>query len=129
MFIPYPDAERVVMDLLDGIAPTVTSLPHKFDTPVIVVQRVGGAPDADDITDYPLVLVSCYGADRPAAWALAAEAQVAVLSSPGQGDGFCVDEAEVATGDQQIPDLDPDDRRVTSVYRLGWRRQYHLVQA
>lgn len=120
---PYPDAETVLLDLLEPIAPAVTSLPARFEPPMIVVERVGGAPDPDDVTDYPLLQVSCYGARRPDAWSLSGQCQVAILSSPcSEVNGVLIDYAEVAIGGQQVPDMDPDDRRVVSTYRLGFRR-------
>lgn len=118
----FPDAENVVMTLLDPLGSTVTSLPRQVVPPVIVVNRVGGTDDG--ITDRPLVQVSCYGTDRPAAWSLSGQCQQAILNASGQAvGGILVDSTGTAAGGQQVPDLNPDDRRVISTYRLAIRRQ------
>jgi hypothetical protein len=124
--LAYPDATLVVMDMLDGLAPVRVAVPPDFDGgPLIVVKRIGGAPDAADETDHPMVQVSCYAPNYPAASELAAAVQVRILSSPlTEINGVLVDEARVLIGEQEVPDVYPDDRRIVSTYQLGWRRQY-----
>jgi hypothetical protein len=39
-------------------------------------------------------------------------------------DAILVDEAEIYVGEQEIPDIYPDERRVVATYRLGLRRQF-----
>jgi len=123
----YPNAGLVVMAMLDDIAPARPSVPPNFNvaTELIVVRRVGGAPDADDITDYPVVQVACYAPTYMAAVDLAAAVQARILSSPlTEWDGVLVDEARIFVGEQEVPDVYPDDRRIVSTYQLGWRRQF-----
>lgn len=125
--LAYPNATIVVMDMLEGIAPVRASVPPNFDTgtTLIVVRRVGGAPDPDDETDHPVVQVACYAPSYPAAAALAQSVQIRILSSPlTDVNGVLVDEARVFVGEQEVPDVYPDDRRIVSTYQLGWRRQF-----
>jgi len=123
----YPNARIVVMDLLEGIATVRASVPPNFDpaTELIVVRRVGGAPDIDDVTDRAIVQVACYAPTYPAASDLADQVQERILSSPAtEVNGVLVDEARIFVGEQEVPDVYPDDRRIVSTYQLGWRRQF-----
>jgi len=125
--IAYPNAAVVVMDMLDDLGTVRASVPPNFDTatPLIVVRRIGGAPDEDDVTDRPIVQVQCYGPTYPAAADLAASVQVRILTSPlTEVNGVLVDEARIYVGEQEVPDVYPDDRRIVSTYQLGWRRQF-----
>lgn len=135
----YPDAELVVIALTTPVQRTVTSIPAEYDPErdgdLIQVARVGGAPDEDDVTDYPLIQVTCWASTRTGAWALSNRVQPVVLGAAGTAvdrpgdpaDGVLIDDAEIAAGNQQLPDLDPDDRKVATTYRLAFRRQYHLA--
>jgi hypothetical protein len=123
----YPNAVVVVMDMLEGLAPVRASVPPNFDpaTELIVVRRVGGTPDPDDVTDNPIVQVACYGPNYLAASGLQSEVQVRILTSPcTEVNGVLVDEARIFVGEQEVPDVYPDDRRIVSTYQLGWRRQF-----
>lgn len=116
----YPDAEAVVMTLLEPRALTVTSLPPGFDPPIILVERVGGAPDLENYSDYPQVQVTTYGVNRPEAWAIAALCQVDILASPlTVVAGVLIEDATIRVGGEQQPDLDPDDRRVSFTCQLS----------
>lgn len=126
----YPDAENELMSLLDLLGvPTVTWLPEGWDPPIIQVQRIGGAPDAGDVTDYPLMRVSYYGPDRTAAWNMAQDGTRLVLGYKYRNlpSGTLLDYSEITVGGSLDPDLDPDDRRVTVNYTLGFRRQQLAV--
>jgi len=115
-----PDAELVGLTLLEDLAPTVTALPPAWEPPIIVVQRVGGDMDLDTYSDLPLLELTFYGATRPAAWDLAIRGQRAVLDAEATAvAGVLVETAEIVTGGQQVPDLDPDDRRVIVTARLS----------
>jgi hypothetical protein len=123
----YPNATIVVMDLLEGIATVRSSVPPNFDpgTELIVVRRIGGTADEDDATDRPIVQVACYGPTYPSAADLAEAVQIRILSSPlTEVNGVLVDEAHIFVGEQEVPDVYPDDRRIVSTYQLGWRRQF-----
>jgi hypothetical protein len=123
----YPNAVDVLLDMLADIADTRTAVPPNYGatSELIVVRRLGGGPDEDDLTDNPIVQVACYAPTFPAATALAGAVQVRILSSPlTEVNGVLVDEARVVTGEQEVPDVYPDDRRIVSTYQLGWRRQF-----
>lgn len=125
--LAYPNATVVVLDMLADIATVRTAPPPNFDvaTELIVVRRVGGTPDPEDLTDRPIVQVACYAPTFLAATELAAEVQVRILSSPlTEVGGVLVDEAAIFVGEQEVPDVYPDDRRIVSTYQLGWRRQF-----
>lgn len=130
---PYPDAEAVLWTLLESIAPTYTWLPQGWEPDVIQVQRIGGAPDLADVTDYPMMRVSYYGGNRNRSWQMAREGESLILGNRGRGivvedvGMVIMDSADIEVGGALEPDLDPDERRVTVNYVLGFRRQYHLV--
>lgn len=125
--LAYPNAVIVVMDMLEGIAPVRTSVGPNFDpgTELITVRRIGGTPDPDDVTDYPVVQVACYAPTYPAAAELAQSVQMRILTSVcTEVNGVLIDEARIFVGEQEVPDVYPDDRRIVSTYQLGWRRQF-----
>lgn len=136
--IPFPDANAVMMALLselviDGMpteVPTVLVLPNDFDVPIIEVKRIGGQPDANDVTDFPIILVSYYGEDYDSAQKLASAGQTKILTSPltevtlYDASKVLIDSAGIYVGEQELPDIYPDDRRITSTYQLGLRRQW-----
>lgn len=137
LYIPYPDVEQAVMDILLPLGPVVSWLPPEFEPPLQHVQRIGGGPDVIDVTDYALIRVSFYGETRNAAWALAGLGEQMILSHRGREvnrpgrptHGMQIDSADLDVGGTLDPDLDPDDRRVTKNFVVGMRRQYHLVGA
>ena len=122
----FPDAELVVMDLLAPVGVTVTATDENLMPPVVLVQRMGG-PD-DGVTDRPRVQVACFGASRPAAWALAEQARQIVLAAGGtvvtgtNVTNVFVDSTRTETPSVQLPDRNQNVRAVTAVYRLSYRR-------
>jgi hypothetical protein len=121
----YPDANRVLIAMLSDIAPTVLRIPNDFQPPLIQVRRVGGQPDPDDVTDYPIMLVSCYGATYGEAQDLLSQVQVRILTSPMTVvDGVLVDSSGIHVGEVELPGPWPDDRRLNATFQLGWRRQF-----
>lgn len=135
--LAYPDQELAYMHLLRPLAPTVTHLPAKWKAPIIHIQRIGGGPDEWDVTDYALMRVIFYGADRGAAWALAGQGESLLLSMRGrainrpdtESHGLLIDFVALDVGGVQDPDLDPDDRRVIKNFTTGMRRQVVGVPA
>jgi len=123
----YPNAVIVLMDMLGDIADCRPAPGPNFDpaSTLIVVKRVGGGPDPDDVTDYPLMQVQCYAPTYTEAADLAASVQTRILSAPlTEVNGVLVDFARIVTGEQEVPDVYPDDRRIVSTFQLGWRRQF-----
>lgn len=122
LLAPFPDAEVVLLELLDpAIAPACTATPPTITPPLIRVVRTGGSDDG--ITDSPVVEVTCIGADRQASWALAEECRQVILASPNTVvAGVLIDDAATFTPPQQIPDPDLDKRSVTTNFVLAWRR-------
>lgn len=138
----YPDAELFTLALLETFLPTLvaeapaieiedidTWLPEGFDPPFIRVQRTGGAPDAGDVTDYPIMTIGTWGKTRQAAWNLARAVERIMIGVrhhsivvPDVGTVLC-DDSFLNAGGEQLPDLDPDDRRVVQGFVLGFRRQ------
>ena len=124
MLSPFPDAEAVVIDLLEPVAPGYTELPHDFDPDAIRVTRTGGSDDG--VTDYALVEVTSFGSSRARAWQMDGEVRQLVLAAGGTAvNGVLVDYTRTATPSQQLPDPRDDLRVVTSSYRLAFRRQLH----
>jgi hypothetical protein len=140
----YPDAELIclaVVGLLDGTnggpvedLTTTTFLWDDWSPPLIQVNRIGGAPDNMDVTDYPIMRIAAYGENRMAAWNLAGLAEGLMIGMRGRsvhvpeydtdaGETWVlIDSVDIAVGGQQLPDVDPDDRRVVKDYVLGMRR-------
>jgi hypothetical protein len=128
--IAYPDAEIELMDLLGLLGVTTTTwLPEGWEPPIIQVQRIGGAPDPVDITDYPLMRVAYYGPNRDASVQMSQDGNRLVLGYRGRAlpSGTTMDFSAIEVGGLVEPDLDPDDRRVTVNYTLGFRRQWRLA--
>nr|WP_181771284.1 hypothetical protein [Amycolatopsis pittospori] len=119
---PFPDAETVLLALLEPVAPTVTATPADLAPPLIRVQRVGGSDDG--ITDHPRMEIACYGKDRAQAWQLAEQARQLVLGSVRTRiDGVLIDNARTDNPPTQVPYATTEDiRRVVSYFRLAWRR-------
>lgn len=132
----YPNATILTMDGLEASTRTEIadadvrpSVPANFDygRRLIVVRRVGGGPDDEDLTDRPILQVQCYAPTYVVAAAMQDDVQVEILNWPMKEIGpsnILVDEAEIYVGEQEIPDVFPDERRVVATYRLGLRRQF-----
>jgi hypothetical protein len=135
VYVTYPDAELVTLALLEPLpGNVVTFLPPGFTPPITQVNRIGGAPDNSDITDYPIMRIACYGATRMAAWQMAAQAEALILGNrcraiyvPEYDGDVLIDSADIVVGGQLLPDIDPDDRRVVKDFIVGMRRAYRLI--
>lgn len=117
----YPDAEQVVLDLLEQVAPTVTALGGDITEPVICIARAGGP--ADLITDAASIVVGSYAPDRNTAWDNARLCQQIVLAARNLTvNGAHIDHTAVLTGLQQLPYGNPDEFHVTCSYQFTFRR-------
>lgn len=119
---PFPDAELLMMAMLEQVAPTYTTTPNPMPaTPLISVQRVGG-PD-DWITDFPRVQVQVFGNTREQAWQLAEQCrQIIIASRRTIVNGVLIDNATTVTPAQQPPDPNVNLKRVVAIYQLEYRR-------
>lgn len=134
--LPYPNAVVLGMDGLEASTkPHIANAlvrpgpPPNYDynSKLIVVKRVGGGPDQDDETDFPVLQIACYANTYLQAADMQSDVQLEILSWPMREIGpndILVDEAEIYVGEQEIPDVYPDERRVVATYRLGLRRQF-----
>lgn len=130
--LAYPNAVIMAMDGLQERWPARLVRPgtppnFQYDRELITVRRIGGGPDEDDVTDYPILQIACFAPTYLLASNMASEVQVEVMSWPLKEigpDKILVDEAEIYVGDQDLPDIFPDERKVVSSYRLGLRRQF-----
>ncbi|MDE8648079.1 hypothetical protein PXH69_24170 [Rhodococcus qingshengii] len=125
---PFPDAEEVLVNLLDGIGGgyACTALPDEkeFDAkiPIIVCNRIGGG-SSDGITDNALCGVLVIHKTRGKAWVLAGEVRDAILSAGNtRVGGVLIDTTSETTGNQEVADIDPDNRMVDSSFYLNFRR-------
>lgn len=129
--LPFPSPIKVCMALLGPLAAVHTAVPDNWDfaSKLIVVRRIGGVVDDDGFTDNPIVQVQFYAPTYLQAEQLASDAQVLILSSPlTMVDGVLVDDADIYVGEQEVPDIYPDERRLVSTYRFAWRRQFRPGQ-
>jgi hypothetical protein len=130
--IAYPITEDVLIDLLEpiyGVGKVVTFLPKNVPHGTIWVQRIGGGEDEGGLTDYALVRIACYDETRNKAQKLANDVTRIILGHRGRSTsgGYLIDFAALDAGGVIDPDLDPDDRRITTNYTIGLRRQHHLL--
>ena len=127
--LSFPDLEQVAEDLAAPYGYACKFLPEDFDArlesgqAVILVARVGGKDDG--VTDRALIQVAVYGKDRPTAWDTSRAIQTSILALQwgGQVGDVFVDSTSTAAGRIQVPDVDPDDRRVITIYQVDARRQ------
>ena len=122
----FPDAENVMCDLLDPIAPASTWLGDNWEKnlPQIQVNRIGGGLDPDEVTDTARLQVAVYAANRAAAQKLNTLVRNTVREAEfSEVGGVQIDTTSEAIAGQQVPDKNPDDRRVISTYTLAFREQ------
>lgn len=125
----FPDLEQVVEDVAAPYGYACKFTPEDFDQrldageAVILVARVGGTDDG--ITDKALIQVAVWGGTRPIAWGVAQNVAGAIraLQYGGQVGSVFIDTTSTAVGRIQVPDQEPDDRRVIAVYQFDARRQ------
>jgi hypothetical protein len=130
---PFPDVELIFMDLLRGLAKTVTALPSTITVPLYRVERVGGIDDG--VTDRPRVLVEAWGADRQKSWKLTRDAQALILAAGGQmvtgpqtvaeyPGGVLLDLTRTASAPKQVPEAGRDPRVTQAAYEVHLRRPW-----
>lgn len=126
---PFPDAEDVVMALLDDIAPTTTDTAATLDSdaPVIKVTRVGGADDL--VTDRPMVEVAVFAPTYEQARQVARACQQVILACAGRSiatpdypDGVLIDKAETTSAPLRVPYENESLRHKAATYQFAWRR-------
>jgi hypothetical protein len=123
---PFADAEAVVMALLASLGTTVSTTPAQITSPIIRVERVGGADDL--VTDYPRIDVSvlypiAQDGDTAAAWTLAELCRQTMLAARNTTvSGALIDNCENATPPQLLPWDDPNLRLISATYQLALRR-------
>lgn len=118
----FPDAETVVMDLLQQVAYTCTMSGPDTPMPHIRVARTGGTDD--DVTDFPEVEVECFAESAAEAKSMAKRCRKLIEDAAAtKVNGILIDDTGCLVGHMQIPDIDPDDRRLIATYQLLMRRQ------
>ena len=125
----FADAEEVLRELLQAEFPTISVVSATGATitpPIIIARRIGG--ENDFITDYPTMLVSCIGENRPASNLLAARVQAVILNAINyavplsDGSTALIDGSIVRVADHPEAYDNPDLRVVTGTYELRLRR-------
>lgn len=117
----FPNVEDVLCEMLTDLAPTVTRRSPKIDPPFIFIRRAGG--NSDGITDRPIVRVEVLAGTRDESEDIAADVRDRILDSGCTTVGeVLIDTASEITGTQQIPDFNPDERKVPATYRLSFRQ-------
>lgn len=128
---PFADAEEVLRLYLKSVlAPNVivvSATGPTIVTPTVVARRIGG--DNDYITDYAVMMVSCFGAARPESNTLAAQIQTFILNAVNvavgpllDGTTALIDNAVVMVADHPEQYENPDVRQVSATYELRMRR-------
>jgi hypothetical protein len=130
---PFPDAEDVVMALLEEVADTTTDTAATLDSdaPVIKVTRVGGTDDL--ITDRPLVEVAVFATTYEQARQLARQCQQVILASGGRSivtpdhpQGVLIDKAETTSAPLRVPYENENLRHKAATYQFSFRRPRQL---
>lgn len=125
----FPDAEDVVMALLEPLADTTTDTDALLaeNAPIIKVTRVGGADDF--FTDRPLVEVACFATTYDEARQLARACQQVILLCPNQKiitpdypSGVLIDKAETSSAPVRVPYENTELRHKAATYQFAWRR-------
>lgn len=135
--LAYPDGELVMM-AIHGPADNEligTWIPDEPPKGTVVIQRIGGGPDPQDLTDYGLYRVLYYGDTRQEAMDLSRDGERLVMAHRGRcirrpghpANDTLIDDVAVDVNGTLDQDLDPDERRIVKNYIMGLRRQYHLV--
>ncbi|MDH6282804.1 hypothetical protein [Prescottella agglutinans] len=120
----FPKVEDVLCEMLADLAPTVTRRDPNTPAPYIFIRRAGG--NSDGITDRPVVRVEVLAGTRDESEDIAADVRDRILESGcTTAGGVLIDTATEITGTQQIPDFNPDERKVPATYRLSFRQLRH----
>ncbi len=125
MMATFPDAEIVLLALLDDLGWTCTALPDPAEwpalMPIIAVNRIGGGC-RDGITDRALMSVVVVADTRAKAWASAHQVRERILSAGAtKAAGVLIDYTDEEVGNTQEPDLNSDNRFVESTYWISFR--------
>ncbi|RDI65759.1 phage tail termination protein [Nocardia pseudobrasiliensis] len=125
MMATFPDAEIVLLALLDDLGWTCTALPDPAEwptlMPIIAVNRIGGGC-RDGITDRALMSVVVVADTRAKAWASAHRVRERILSAGAtKAGGVLIDYTDEEVGNTQEPDLNSDNRFVESTYWISFR--------
>lgn len=130
----YPDREALVIDILQprldewtgATIEVVTWLPEgamQSVDPIVRVYRTGGGVQGDASRDVAVVQVAVLSLNRALSWAVMEFCRQVLLAydrlPAAKRSG--VDVAEEVIGPQQIPDLNPEGRLVTTSWRIGCR--------
>lgn len=121
----WPDAEQVVIDMLDDLGYACGELPKTAEAlsdafPVIWIVRAGGATDG--ITDRPIIEVDCIAPSRAQASATAQAVRARIAGSAGTTHGgVLVDYAREITGRTPRPDIDPKLSAIQATFQLSFR--------
>ncbi len=118
----YPNVEAVLCDLLADLAPTVTFRDPEREPPYVFVRRTGGSEDG--VTDRPTVRVEVLHHSYAGAQELTNLVRQRILSAGCTNvNGVLIDTTDEITAHQVYQYFDPDDRNITSTYRLSFRKQ------
>ncbi|MBM4707930.1 hypothetical protein GS982_01315 [Rhodococcus hoagii] len=124
----FPDAETVLVQMLDGVggayACTIVPEENEWDEllPIIAVKRIGGGTD-DGITDRALCAVLVIHRDRHSAFNLAEDVRQMILDAGRTSvNGVLIDSTSEVTGNQEVSDIDLDNRVIDASYYLDFRR-------
>ncbi|GEL19360.1 phage tail termination protein [Pseudonocardia asaccharolytica] len=130
---PFPDAELLLLDLLEPIAGDGTTVTHTdtdLAAPCVQVMRTGGRDDG--VTDRARMQITCYGADRRAAWELSARVAQVVLAAGGTavtGDyvtNVLIDSTATIIAGRELGQRNPDLRIVISEFWVSFRRPWSV---
>jgi hypothetical protein len=137
----YPDAEEVVMDLLqpwlDRITPAglaCTYIPDdlRAHLPIVRIFRTGGGEDPDSRLDWSSIRLAVIGESRSDSWKVAEYCREAMFSYRDGGRVLRLDGSHTVVhsvaemvGPQLLPELNPDVRMVPIMFRVEIKRPLH----
>lgn len=119
----FPDPEDALLDLLDGVARTVTAVTD-LDEVTIQINRTGGGADRLGLQDSATVEVATYAATRPESQAVTQAVRQTLSGLRGvQTQAGFIDSISEFAAPVPIPDPNPDVRRVPSTWTVVSRLQ------
>lgn len=117
----FPDAEDLMLDLLDPLGTVVLATPVSLVPPLIVVRRVGGF--SDRITDFAVIQVETYGSTHEQAAGLAESCRQVIIASPATvAGGTSVDSARTVGAPTFVDYGQPLVHRYIATYNIEFRR-------
>jgi hypothetical protein len=120
------DAVRLYVDFLEDLGWTDSVLPQDLnpdnadDLPAIVIQRSGGGPDSDKLSEEVHLYVAVIGRDREHAFEVMAQCVERITNDDDQYyiDDWHIERAEIMTADTEPGDYNPYTMILDTTFKI-----------